>query len=628
MTRDEILSANPLAAWLKSRGIELFANDSVTHVCAKQEHKRGHRCVTITGNLWHCNDCDVGGTIIDWLIHEKNMSAKDALASFDTRPAPAVQQAKPIVTAIYPYTDAEGKLLYEVIRTSPKGFKQRRPDGNGGWIWGLGETERVLYRLPELKDAKEIWFVEGEKDADNLRGIGFFATTASGGAENIQCSLEPLKGKDVILCGDNDSKGEAHATKLADMLNGVAKSVRRVRVPVPHKDISDYIKASPDAVVAAEGCRVLLMDAITLSGPLMRPLADLVRPEPGDPNELIRHRYLCRGGIHLFVAPSGIGKSVFVMQCAILWTLGREAFWMKPTRPLKVVIIQAENDDGDMAEMRDGVVAGMNLTEDERGLVFQMVQVRHEQTMTGAAFCKLVARILKESGADIIIIDPAFAYLGGNASEQEVVTSWLRNHLMPVLVAHKAAAIIVHHTNKPPSGKEKQDWQAGDLSYLGSGSAEWTNAARSVMAIQSIGSHNVFRLVAAKRGKKLAWRDENDEPMFERYLAHSTQKGVLCWREATPEEVASVNGKAMEQMPAMDDFLKLFPDKWNGSARSALMSRTELRAKLVAAGIRRKWERDLLSKATCDRLLMGLQSGNGREVLYGRPEAVKAWSAE
>jgi len=48
----------------------------------------------------------------------------------------------------------------------------------------------------------------------------------------------------------------------------------------------------------------------------------------------------------------------------------------------------------------------------------------------------------------------------------------------------------------------------------------------------------------------------------------------------------------------------------------------------VAAGIRQKWERDLLSKATCDRLLMGLQSGNGREVLYGRPEAVKAWSAE
>ena len=53
------------------------------------------------------------------------------------------------VVATYDYTDADGKLLYQVLRYEPKAFSQRRPDGNGGWIPKL-EERRVLYRLSEL----------------------------------------------------------------------------------------------------------------------------------------------------------------------------------------------------------------------------------------------------------------------------------------------------------------------------------------------------------------------------------------------------------------------------------------------------------------------------------------------
>ena len=37
------------------------------------------------------------------------------------------------IVATYDYTDADGKLLYQVVRYEPKDFRQRRPDGNGGW---------------------------------------------------------------------------------------------------------------------------------------------------------------------------------------------------------------------------------------------------------------------------------------------------------------------------------------------------------------------------------------------------------------------------------------------------------------------------------------------------------------
>src|SRR5688500_19891006 len=94
-------------------------------------------------------------------------------------------------------------------------------------------------------------------------------------------------------------------------------------------------------------------------------LSALVRPIDGDPNELLRHRFLCRGGGLLLVGPTGIGKSSLSMQAMIMWAVGRGVFWIQPVRPLKSLLVQAENDEGDLAEMRDGVIAGLHLNDTE-----------------------------------------------------------------------------------------------------------------------------------------------------------------------------------------------------------------------------------------------------------------------
>src|SRR5262245_19869493 len=67
----------------------------------------------------------------------------------------AQTQSKPKskVKAIYDYTSEEGELLSQVVRFEPKDFRQRRPDVKGGWIWSLGDTRRVLYRLSEVLEA-------------------------------------------------------------------------------------------------------------------------------------------------------------------------------------------------------------------------------------------------------------------------------------------------------------------------------------------------------------------------------------------------------------------------------------------------------------------------------------------
>ncbi|MBA7632893.1 hypothetical protein ES703_40449 [subsurface metagenome] len=62
------------------------------------------------------------------------------------------------IVATYDYRDESGELLYQVVRYEPKDFRQRRPDGKGGWIWNLNNTRRVLYRLQELLTAdKRQW---------------------------------------------------------------------------------------------------------------------------------------------------------------------------------------------------------------------------------------------------------------------------------------------------------------------------------------------------------------------------------------------------------------------------------------------------------------------------------------
>src|SRR5260370_16079482 len=89
------------------------------------------------------------------------------------------------LVARYGYRDDEGELLYEVVRYDPKDFRQRRPDGNGGWTWKLDDVRRVPYRLPQLiaaDPAEPVFIVEGEKDADRLAKLGLVATTNSGGA--------------------------------------------------------------------------------------------------------------------------------------------------------------------------------------------------------------------------------------------------------------------------------------------------------------------------------------------------------------------------------------------------------------------------------------------------------------
>lgn len=253
--------------------------------------------------------------------------------------------------------------------------------------------------------------------------------------------------------------------------------------------------------------------------------------------ELIKTRYLCRGGGLLLTGPTGIGKSSLLMQFAICWAMGIACFGLTPSKPLEILLVQAENDFGDLIEQRDGIAKGLELSHNDQVTAFSRIFVKHENSTSGEDFTNYLRFLLRQRKYDLLIIDPANAYIGGDVLLQKDVGRFLRNQLNPLLSEFNIGLVLAHHTNKPLRGKEKDSWKAGDWAYSGAGSAEWANWARAILTMRSIGEHSIFQLIAAKRGGRLNWYDEKGNKIYDRYISHLGIPGVICWREASPEEI-------------------------------------------------------------------------------------------
>jgi len=189
------------------------------------------------------------------------------------------EEKKSHIVKTYDYTDAEGDLLFQVCRMDPKDFRQRRPNGNGGWVWNLKGIDPVLYRLPDVQKAKELIIVEGEKDTDTIKELGFDATTSPMGAKKWRDTYnEALKGKDVVLIPDKDNEGREHMTQVAISLNGTAKSLKWIELPdLPSKgDVSDWAAKFNDKTEAGERLAVMIENADLYEPPKKVSLEDII----------------------------------------------------------------------------------------------------------------------------------------------------------------------------------------------------------------------------------------------------------------------------------------------------------------------------------------------------------------
>jgi hypothetical protein len=224
---------------------------------------RGVRCfgfVSDDGRYAHCSREEMAGSLPihtgstgrnATYAHRMHGPCKCGVTHGEADGVVPIGAASREIEATYDYTDASGKLSYQVVRFRPKNFRQRKPDGAGGWTWKLEGTEPLLYRLPEVLAAvgagDTVYVCEGEKDVDAMRAAGHVATCNSGGAGKFpKRAAEWLRGADVVIVRDKDEPGTKHARDVFALLRRSAKSLRVVEARTG-KDAADHLAAKHGA---------------------------------------------------------------------------------------------------------------------------------------------------------------------------------------------------------------------------------------------------------------------------------------------------------------------------------------------------------------------------------------------
>jgi len=305
-----------------SQYVELRRNgnaDELVGLCPFHEEKTPSFTVTQSTQMFYCFGCQAGGDVFDFVARIEGLGSFGAAvrrvaeiigtepgAGRDTtiqaraqRRVAEPEQSSGRIVATYPYTNEHGEILYEVCRLEPKSFRQRRPDGRGGWTWDMNGVRRVLYRLPAVLQADTVWVVEGEKDVHSLEALGLTATTNSGGASQKwrQEWTEALAGRRVIVIPDNDEPGRKRAAAIVQALQGHASEVVRVDLP-EGKDVTEYLEA---------GHTVAELEQLVEAARVAARKEEIERRGLLEPREIIEY---CDGGVTAFLDPSRRARGV------------------------------------------------------------------------------------------------------------------------------------------------------------------------------------------------------------------------------------------------------------------------------------------------------------------------------
>jgi hypothetical protein len=446
-------------------------------------------------------------------------------------------------------------------------------------------TQSLIIGKPS--DATTTFILESQWDAFALmsalqhwdKPTSYAYIITRGASSNTDVSKHVTPNGKTILIPQNDpiekrnSAGKTPAEQWLDRCkSGIPASVTVYTADTPDgfEDPNDWIsKSNPKKE------EVITQFITKLKSPTLLPyfrITDLTNyPIQNDPNAVIgtKRRYLCKGGSLLIVGPSGAGKSTLMASMATAWGMGRKWNGIDVVKPLRQIVIQAENDQGDIAEMCAGTLFALNRKgkmqeEDFDNLNDNLIFIP-VSGVTGADFIAAVERQVIFHNADVVWIDPALSYIGGDISKQEVSSHFFRELLDPMLKRTSAIAIIMHHTGKPSKqeGKTRVEQSVKELAYSGLGSSDLVNWARAVMVLAPTSDPKVYRLMFSKRGERACAIDANGTESTDTiHLRQGGKNEGLSWTlcNAPTEDLNELKKSDRE---ALEFRGVSFPIKWD-----------------------------------------------------------------
>jgi 5S rRNA maturation endonuclease (ribonuclease M5) len=295
--------------------------------------------------------CHAGCRIEDILLEgridpQSLMAPRDEM---DTRAPEGEWTPAGPASHIYPYTDEEGTLLFEVLRIPQEGgnktFRQRHPDPEkkSGWTWNMDGVRRVPYRLPEVLAAKAegrtIYIVEGEKDVETLRRRGEVATTSPMGAGKWSPAFsELLSACNIVIVPDTDTPGRTHARMVREQLmdHGCTVSVREPMNGA--KDITEHFEKGGSLASLLETIGEVDEVRVSYGVDVLDVIKRIISP-----TSFVIPNVLAQGDRLLITGFEGHGKSTLCRQLAVMAACGMHPWTGLAIPPVRTVVVDSEN---------------------------------------------------------------------------------------------------------------------------------------------------------------------------------------------------------------------------------------------------------------------------------------------
>lgn len=296
---------------------------------------------------------------------------------------------------------------------------------------------------------------------------------------------------------------------------------------------------------------------------------------PDEKLSVLGNGWLPLGRAGMLVSMTGTGKSVLAMQFAYAWAAGRDAFGIKVDRPLKIGIIQTEDDEGDLRLMQASICRGFveyhGWSQADWDAAEHNILLLYPENLTGADFACWLRDTQIAKQIDLVIINPLQGVTGFDISDNARLSEFLRVHLASAIEdeRHSCSLFIVHHTNKPPTQQANPGYGVDKNSaYIAAGGAELSNWLRGILTLipeKGKGKDGSFKLVAAKRGAFLPWPTHDaDSEIRYRTIRHSGKeydgKPFLFWLDGNGETPPSKTPPPKKK-DELDDDARRFADE-------------------------------------------------------------------
>jgi hypothetical protein len=291
----------------------------------------------------------------------------------------------------------------------------------------------IPYRLPELIAApatEPIWICEGEKDADNVAGLGLIATTNPGGAAKWQPELAQwFKDKQLVyILEDNDDAGRMHTAKIMSALRGIVSTIAVILFQeLPLKgDVSDWLALGGNKQLLLARAEEAKKRATSRSYVTINLAAAALRS-----HEWLWLGHLVRGNLELMAGIKGVGKSQIHCQYAACATTGCP--WpngIPGITPCRVIMVTAEDSTEDTLKPRlMAAQADLKLIEEFKGI---RRNNRDEMFLISEHLDQLEEMIRDFGNVGLVTLDPITAYMGSGKGFDSHRATDVRSQLSPL----------------------------------------------------------------------------------------------------------------------------------------------------------------------------------------------------